>query len=154
MSKLNVGDVAPAITAVDQHGNPFSLNSLQGKKVILYFYPKDDTPGCTAEACNFRDNYDELRNSGYEVVGVSTDPVKAHQKFVEKYELPFTLVSDNEKKVVEDYGVWGPKKFMGKEYMGTSRVTFVIDEQGKIANIINKVETKDSTAQVLKAMQA
>jgi peroxiredoxin Q/BCP len=117
--------------------------------VILYFYPKDDTPGCTAEACNFRDNYAALQKKGFEVVGVSADDEKKHNKFIDKYELPFTLIADTDKKVVEDYGVWGLKKFMGREYMGTSRVTFIIGEDGKIEHIIDKVETKNSTQQVL-----
>ncbi len=149
MSKLQVGDNAPDITANDQTGKPFSLKALKGKKVILYFYPKDDTPGCTAEACNFRDNYSALKKKGFEVIGVSVDDEKKHNKFIEKYELPFTLIADTDKKVVEDYGVWGEKKFMGRQYMGTNRVTFIIGEDGKIEHIINKVETKDSTKQVL-----
>jgi len=149
MSKLQVGDKAPDITANDQTGKPFSLKALIGKKVILYFYPKDDTPGCTAEACNFRDNYSALKKKGFEVIGVSVDDEKKHNKFIEKYDLPFTLIADTEKKVVEDYGVWGEKKFMGRQYMGTNRVTFIIGEDGKIEHIINKVETKDSTKQVL-----
>lgn len=149
MSKLQVGDKAPEISANDQTGKPFSLKALKGKKVILYFYPKDDTPGCTAEACNFRDNYSALKKKGFEVIGVSVDDEKKHNKFIEKYELPFTLIADTEKKVVEDYGVWGEKKFMGRAYMGTNRVTFIIGEDGKIEHIINKVDTKDSTKQVL-----
>lgn len=149
MSKLKVGDKAPEISANDHKGKPFSLKALTGKKVILYFYPKDDTPGCTAEACNFRDNYAALQKKGFEVVGVSVDDEKKHNKFIDKYELPFTLIADTDKKVVEDYGVWGLKKFMGREYMGTSRVTFIIGEDGKIEHIIDKVETKNSTQQVL-----
>lgn len=149
MSKLNVGDKAPEITANDHSGKPFSLTALKGKKVILYFYPKDDTPGCTAEACNFRDNYAALKKKGFEVVGVSVDDEKKHRKFIDKYELPFTLIADTDKKVVEDYGVWGLKKFMGREYMGTNRVTYIIGEDGKIEHIIEKVDTKDSTKQVL-----
>ena len=149
MTKLAVGSVAPDINANDHNGKPFSLKALQGKKVILYFYPKDDTPGCTAEACNFRDNYAALKKKGFEVVGVSVDDEKKHQKFITKYELPFTLIADTDKKVVEDYGVWGLKKFMGREYMGTNRVTFVIGEDGKIEHIFDKVDTKNSTQQVL-----
>lgn len=147
--KLQVGDKAPAINSVDQNGNPISLEQFQGKKVILYFYPKDDTPGCTKEACNFRDNHAALKKKGYVVLGVSIDSTKAHQKFIEKYDLPFPLISDSEKKVVEDYGVWGKKKFMGREYMGTNRVTFVIGKDGIIENIIEKVDTENSTAQIL-----
>ncbi len=149
MSKLKVGDKAPEINANDHNGKPYSLKNAKGKKVILYFYPKDDTPGCTAEACNFRDNYAALQKKGFEVVGVSVDDEKKHNKFIDKYELPFTLIADTDKKVVQDYGVWGLKKFMGREYMGTSRVTFIIGEDGKIEHIIDKVETKNSTQQVL-----
>jgi peroxiredoxin Q/BCP len=149
MSNLQVGDVAPAFTSKDQHGNPVSLSDFKGKKVILYFYPKDDTPGCTKEACNFRDNHADLKKKGYEVLGVSVDSAKKHQKFIEKYELPFTLISDEEKQVVEAYGVWGKKKFMGREYMGTNRVTFVITEKGIIENIIDKVDNENATAQIL-----
>ncbi len=151
MSKLKVGDKAPEISANDHNGKPFSLSALKGKKVILYFYPKDDTPGCTAEACNFRDNYSALKKKGYEVVGVSVDDEKKHQKFITKYELPFTLIADTAKTVVEAYGVWGLKKFMGREYMGTNRVTFVIDENGVITHIFDKVDTKNSTEQILEA---
>ena len=147
--KLQVGDKAPAINSVDQNGSPISLEQFQGKQVILYFYPKDDTPGCTKEACNFRDNHAALKKKGYVVLGVSVDSTKAHQKFIEKYDLPFPLISDSEKKVVEDYGVWGKKKFMGREYMGTNRVTFVIGKDGIIENIIEKVDTENSTAQIL-----
>ena len=149
MSKLKVGDKAPEINANDHNGKPYSLKNAKGKKVILYFYPKDDTPGCTAEACNFRDNYAALQKKGFEVVGVSVDDEKKHNKFIDKYELPFTLIADTDKKVVEDYGVWGLKKFMGREYMGTSRVTFIIGEDSKIEHIIDKVETKNTTQQVL-----
>jgi thioredoxin-dependent peroxiredoxin len=152
MTKLAVGSIAPEISANDHNGKPFSLKALQGKKVILYFYPKDDTPGCTAEACNFRDNYAALKKKGFEVVGVSVDDEKKHQKFITKYELPFTLIADTDKKVVEDYGVWGLKKFMGREYMGTNRVTFIIGEDGKIEHIFDKVDTKNSTQQVLDAL--
>lgn len=149
MTSLKVGDKAPEITANDQTGTPFSLKKLAGKKVILYFYPKDDTPGCTKEACNFRDNYSILKKKGLEVVGVSIDDEKKHNKFIDKYELPFTLIADTDKKVVEAYDVWGLKKFMGREYMGTHRVTFIIDEKGKIEHIIDKVDTDNSTQQVL-----
>lgn len=146
---LKVGDKAPAINSVDQLGNPITLAQFKGKKVILYFYPKDDTPGCTKEACSFRDNYSLLKEKGYEVLGVSVDSTKKHQKFIEKHELPFTLIADEEQKVVSDYGVWGLKKFMGREYMGTNRTTFVIDEKGKIERIIDKVDTTNSAAQIL-----
>lgn len=150
MFHLTVGDQAPEINANDENGNTFQLSALKGKKVILYFYPKDDTPGCTAQACNLKDNYAQLQKLGYEVVGVSADNEKKHQKFINKYELPFTLLADTEKKVIQDYGVWGLKKFMGKEYEGIHRTTFVIDEDGLIEEIIQKVKTKDHTAQIIK----
>lgn len=151
MTHLQVGDTAPAIDAVDQHGNPVHLKDYAGKKVVLYFYPKDNTPGCTAEACNLRDNYDDLLQQGFVVLGVSTDSVQSHEKFIAKYDLPFSLVADPDKKVVQAYGVWGKKKFMGREYDGTHRVTFVIDEAGKIEKIFEKVKTKDHTHQILEA---
>jgi peroxiredoxin Q/BCP len=149
MSKLNIGDKAPDFAAHDQNGNPVSLKQFKGKKVVLYFYPKDDTPGCTKEACSFRDGYSELKKAGYEVLGVSVDSVQKHKKFEEKYALPFTLVSDEAKQIVEAYGVWGKKKFMGREYMGTNRVTFVIDEKGKITHIIDKVDVERAAEQIL-----
>lgn len=150
--KLKEGDKAPAIKGKDQNGKPVSLADFKGKKVILYFYPKDDTPGCTKEACNFRDNYSMLKKKGFEVIGVSVDNEKSHQKFIQKYDLPFTLLADDDKKIVNDYGVWGKKKFMGREYMGTNRVTFIIDEGGRIEKIITKVDTADAAKQVLEAM--
>jgi peroxiredoxin Q/BCP len=149
MTHLKVGDNAPQFNGLDQDGNPVSLNDYSGKKLVIYFYPKDDTPGCTAESCNLRDNYSALQNAGFEVLGVSTDPVKSHRKFVDKYSLPFRLLADTEKQVVEAFGVWGLKKFMGKEYMGISRTTFVIDEKGVIIKVIDKVETKSHSAQIL-----
>jgi len=149
MTTLAAGDKAPDFSAKDQSGNIVSLSDFKGKKVVLYFYPKDDTPGCTKEACNFRDNFALLKKNGYVVLGVSVDSERSHKKFIEKYELPFTLISDTEKQVVTAYGVWGKKKFMGREYMGTARVTFVIDEKGIIEKVIDKVETTDSTSQVL-----
>jgi peroxiredoxin Q/BCP len=150
MFHLNVGDKAPVINAKDENGNNFQLSAHKGKKVILYFYPKDNTPGCTAQACNLKDNYTELQKRGYEVVGVSADDEVKHQKFIAKYDLPFTLLADTDKKVIQDYGVWGLKKFMGKEYDGIHRTTFVIDEEGKIEEIIQKVKTKAHTEQILK----
>jgi len=149
MSKLEVGDEAPLFTAKDQSGNEISLKKLRGKKVILYFYPKDDTPGCTAESCDFRDNYASLLEKGFEVVGVSADSQKSHQKFIEKFQLPFPLISDTEKEVLNLYGVWGEKKFMGRTYEGFLRTTFVIDENGIILERIDKVKTKEPTKQVL-----
>jgi peroxiredoxin Q/BCP len=149
MFHLTIGDQAPEINAKDENGNNFQLSALKGKKVVLYFYPKDSTPGCTAQACNLKDNYAELQKRGFEVVGVSADDEVKHQKFIAKYDLPFTLLADTDKKVIQDYGVWGLKKFMGKEYDGIHRTTFVIDEEGKIEEIIQKVKTKAHTEQIL-----
>lgn len=149
MNKLTQGDQAPLFEAKDQQGNPISLKEFSGKKLVLYFYPKDDTPGCTAEACNLRDNYEQFQSKGYEIVGVSTDSEKSHQKFIDKYNLPFRLIADVDKTVSEAFGVYGLKKFMGKEYMGINRSTFVIDEKGIIEKVIEKVETKNHTAQLL-----
>lgn len=149
MISLKQGDKAPAFTAKDQNGNPISLSQFKGEKVVLYFYPKDSTPGCTAEACDFRDNYQGLKAQGIEVLGVSVDDEKSHQKFITKHDLPFTLLADTDKAIVEAYGVWGEKSMYGKKYMGTNRTTFIIDEEGNIAHIISKVDTKAATAQVL-----
>ena len=149
MSKLKIGDKAPLINAVDQNGNKITLDQYKGKKVVLYFYPKDMTSGCTAQACNLSDNYSHLNKNGYDVIGVSCDSIKRHQKFIEKYDLPFNLISDEDKKVVNDYGVWQLKKFMGREYMGIVRTTFLINENGEIEDIIEKVNTKDHTSQIL-----
>ncbi len=146
------GSKAPEFTAIDHEGKEISLSDYRGKKVILYFYPKDLTPGCTNEACDFRDNYDSLRSDGYEVIGVSADGVKSHQKFIDKHDLPFTLIADTDKAIIEKYGVWGEKKFMGKVYDGIHRITFVIDEEGKIAEVIEKVKTKTPTEQVMELM--
>ena len=149
MSEIVEGSKAPAFKGTDQNGNTISLTDFSGKKLILYFYPKDDTPGCTKEACNLRDNYNELKNTGFEVVGVSADKAEKHIKFIEKYNLPFPLISDESKEVLNAYGVWGSKKFMGREYMGIIRTTFVIDEDGIIENIITKVNTKNHTTQII-----
>lgn len=146
---LKPGDKAPVFTSVDQNNNPVSLTGYAGKKVALYFYPKDNTPGCTAEACSIRDNFALLEQKGVVILGVSTDSVASHKKFEEKFSLPFTLVADPEKKIVEAYGVYGLKKFMGKEHMGTIRTTFLINEAGVIEHIIEKVQTNDSAAQIL-----
>ncbi len=148
MSELKEGSKAPAFTAKDQNGNTITLGQFKGKKVILYFYPKDNTPGCTAEACDFRDNYQSLNSQGIEVLGVSVDDEKSHQKFITKYDLPFTLLADTDHKIVNAYGVWAEKNMYGKKYMGINRTTFIIDEEGTIAHIIKKVDTKNSTAQV------
>jgi len=146
---LSIGDKAPEFSVNDQNGNPVSLNSFLGKKVVLYFYPKDQTPGCTAQSCNLRDNYERLLAAGYEVLGISSDSEKSHQKFIEKQNLPFTLLADTEKKVHDLYGTWVEKKLYGRTYMGTARTTFIIDEKGIIEDIIDKVKTKDHTAQIL-----
>ncbi|ELR68959.1 Thiol peroxidase, Bcp-type [Fulvivirga imtechensis AK7] len=147
--ELKPGDKAPDFEVNDQDGNPVKLSDLKGKKVVLYFYPKDNTPGCTAEACNLRDNYSEFQNAGYEILGVSTDNEKSHRKFIEKQELPFRLLADTEKQIHEKYGTWVEKQMYGRKYMGTARVTFVIDEDGKIEKIIDKVKTKEHTSQIL-----
>ena len=150
MIELKIGDKAPEINSVDQNGNQITLGQYKGKKVVLYFYPKDMTPGCTAQSCNLSDNYKLLQKSGYDVIGVSCDSIKRHQKFIEKYSLPFNLVSDEDQKAVNDYGVWQLKKFMGREYMGIMRTTFLIDENGVIEDIITKVNTKEHTTQIIK----
>ncbi|WP_140937339.1 thioredoxin-dependent thiol peroxidase [Sphingobacterium lumbrici] len=148
MATLQIGDKAPEITAKDQKGETVKLSDFNGKKVILYFYPKDNTPGCTTEACNYRDNYQSLVNDGIEVIGVSIDSEQSHQKFIAKFELPFTLLADEDQKIVNDYGVWVEKNMYGKKYMGTARTTFIIDENGIIQHIIKKVDNKNATEQV------
>jgi len=150
MIKLKVGDTAPEIQAVDQNGNTIDLSDYRGSKIVIYFYPKDNTPGCTAEACNLRDNYQYLQNKGYKIIGISADSENSHKNFAQKYNLPFPLIADDEKKIIMDYGVWGQKKFMGKIYNGILRTTFIIDEDGKIEEIIEKVDTKNHTNQILK----
>ena len=149
ITHLKIRDKAPSINSVDQNGDSITLEQFKGKKVVLYFYPKDMTPGCTAQSCNLSDNYQLLQERGYEVIGVSCDSVKRHQKFVEKHNLPFNLISDEDQKVVNDYGVWQLKKFMGREYMGIVRTTFIIDEKGLISDIISKVNTKEHTTQII-----
>jgi thioredoxin-dependent peroxiredoxin len=146
--ELNIGDKAPDFAIADQDGLVHKLSDYAGRKLVIYFYPKDDTPGCTAQACNLRDNYYDLRQKGYEVIGVSVDSEKSHQKFIRKYELPFTLLADTEKKMVTDYGVWQEKSMYGRKYMGVMRYTFIIDEQGIITDIITKVDTKDHAQQI------
>jgi len=146
---LNIGDPAPDFTSTNQSGNSIKLSDYRGKKVVLYFYPKDDTSGCTAQACSLRDNYDDLRTAGYEVLGVSVDNQSSHQKFINKYELPFALVADTDKSVVEAYGVWQEKSMYGRKYMGTARTTFLIDENGIITSVIGKVDTKKHAEQIL-----
>lgn len=146
---LEVNQAAPAFTGKDQNGNPISLSDYKGKKVALYFYPKDDTSGCTAQACNLRDNLPALNAAGYQVIGVSTDDEKSHTKFITKYGLNFPLIADTDKAIVEAYGVWVEKSMYGKKYMGTARTTFLIDENGIITKIIEKVKTADHAAQIL-----
>ena len=149
MTTLKVGDRAPAFKGVDQDGKSVDLGSYAGKKLVLYFYPKDDTPGCTAEACSLRDDHAALRKAGYEVLGVSPDKAAKHKKFADKYDLPFRLLADPEKEAANAYGVWGRKKFMGREYDGILRTTFLIDGKGVIERVISDVRTKDHAAQVL-----
>jgi peroxiredoxin Q/BCP len=150
MMILQPTDKAPGFSAIDQHGNSHSLSDYKGKKVALYFYPKDDTETCTKEACNLRDNFAWLKEKGVVVLGVSPDDAKSHKKFEKKYALPFPLLADTEKKIINDYGVWAEKKFMGRTYMGVLRTTFLIDEKGMISHIIEKVESKDHAAQIIK----
>ncbi|SDL47940.1 thioredoxin-dependent thiol peroxidase [Siphonobacter aquaeclarae] len=147
---LQVGDKAPSFEALDQNGQLVRLQDFAGKKVVLYFYPKDNTPTCTNQACNLRDNYGLLQKNGYVVLGVSADSAKSHQKFIKKYELPFPLLADTDHKIINDYGVWGEKVLFGRQYMGILRTTFVIDEQGVIRDIIQKVDSQDHTNQILK----
>jgi len=153
MTELAEGMKAPDFSGKDQSGNTISLKDLQGVKVILYFYPKDNTPGCTTESCNLRDNYRELIKKGFEVIGVSADSEKSHQNFIDKYNLPFNLISDSGKEILKAYGAWGIKKLYGKVYEGILRKTFIIDEQGVILKIINKVDTKNHTNQILDALK-
>ncbi len=149
---LKVGDPAPAFTAQTSGGGTVSLTDLQGQNVILYFYPKDDTPGCTKEACAFRDFFADFRKKGAVVLGVSTDSVKSHDKFVKKFQLPFTLLADEDKKIVEAYGVWGQKSFMGRKYMGTHRVTFLIGPDGLLKKIWPKVKPEEHAQEILAAL--
>jgi thioredoxin-dependent peroxiredoxin len=150
--ELNEGDVAPEFTAFTNGGGKVSLSDLRGKNVILYFYPRDDTPGCTKEACAFRDGFGAFKKKGAVVLGVSTDSAKSHDKFVEKYKLPFTLVSDEEKKIVQAYGAWGQKSFMGRKYQGTYRVTFLIGPDGRIKKIWPTVKPAEHAQEVLAAL--
>ena len=151
MTSLNVGDKAPDFVALNEFGKSTSLSDYLGKKVVLYIYPKDMTPGCTAESCNLGENYSLLQENGFIVLGVSPDSSKSHQKFINKYNLPFSLIADEDKTVIKAFGVWGPKKFMGKEYDGVHRTTFVIDEDGVIEKVFSKVKTKDHTNQILES---
>ncbi len=149
MTTLKIGDKAPGFTAKDQYGKTIDLEDFKGKKVVLFFYPKASTPGCTVEACNLRDNYQTFQSKGYEILGVSADSEKRQLNFSNKQALPYSLLADEDKKVIMSYGVWGPKKFMGKEYDGIHRATYVIDEDGKIEDVITKVKTKEHSAQIL-----
>ncbi len=150
MTQLKEGDKAPDFTGTDQTGNEISLKDFAGNKLILYFYPKDDTPGCTAEACNLRDNYEDLLKKGYKIIGISKDSIGSHRKFVNKYTLPFPLIADTDKKIMNKYGAWGEKQFLGKTAIGTLRTTFVISAKGIIEKVFTKVDTKNATEQILK----
>ncbi|WP_335966814.1 thioredoxin-dependent thiol peroxidase [Galbibacter sp. PAP.153] len=149
MDTLQAGDKVPAFTAKDQDGNSITLADYKGKKLIVFFYPKASTPGCTAEACNLRDNYQELKAKGYNLLGVSADSQRRQTNFKNKYEFPFPLLADEDKTVINAFGVWGRKKFMGREYDGIHRKTFIIDENGVVERVIDKVKTKDHAAQIL-----
>jgi len=147
---LSIGDKAPNFKGKNQDGKTVQLSDYKGKKLVLYFYPKDNTPGCTAQACNLKDNFGALRKAGFEILGISSDDEKSHTKFITKFELPFDLIADTEKTIHDAYGVWVEKSMYGRTYMGTARTTFIIDEKGKISDIIEKVNTKDHTSQIIK----
>jgi len=149
MTKLKAGDKAPSFSVNDQNGKERNLGAFKGQKLVLYFYPKDNTPGCTVQACNLRDNYQALLDAGYAVLGISPDTEKKHQNFIAKFDLPFDLLADTEKQMLEAYGVWGEKKMYGRTYMGVFRTTFVIDENGVIEEVIEKVKTKEHSAQIM-----
>ena len=153
MTRLKEGDKAPEFNVTNELGEQMTLADFSGKKLVLYFYPKDSTPGCTAESCNLRDHYTDLKTKGFEVLGVSADNEASHQKFIKKHELPFHLLADTEKQVLNAYGVWGPKNFMGRTFDGIHRTTFVIDENGIIERIFTKVKTKEHTEQILESYQ-
>lgn len=148
MSEMKIGDQAPAFSGHDQNGNLITSEQFKGKKLVLYFYPKDNTPGCTSEACDLRDNYERFLQEGYAIVGVSPDSQKSHQNFIKKYDLPFDLISDVDKKILKDYNAWGEKKMYGKTYEGVLRKTYIISEEGKIESIFDKVKTKEHTKQI------
>jgi peroxiredoxin Q/BCP len=149
MNTLKVGDKVPSFSVKDQDGNTINLSDYSGKKLIVFFYPKANTPGCTAEACNLRDNYGSLQEQGYELLGVSADSAQKQSNFKNKYDFPFPLLADEDREVISAFGVWGPKKFMGREYDGIHRMTFVINEEGVVSKVIDKVKTKDHAAQLL-----
>jgi peroxiredoxin Q/BCP len=149
MTHLKVGDIAPSFSGTDQNGKQHTLADYKGKKLVVFFYPKANTPGCTAEACDLRDNYERFQANNFALLGVSADSAKAQKKFEEKYSFPFPLLADEDKSVIEAFGVWGPKKFMGKEYDGIHRTTFIIDENGTISDVITDVKTKVHASQIL-----
>lgn len=149
MTQLKAGDKAPDFQGLNQNGETIALSDYKGKKLVLFFYPKDNTPTCTVEACNLRDHEGKLKQAGYEIIGISPDTQRKHQNFIKKFELPYPLIADTERKMIEAYGVWGPKKFMGKEYDGLHRTTFLIDEEGKIERVIQKVKSKEHATQIL-----
>lgn len=149
MKTLQAGDSVPNFNSIDQDGNPVALSDYKGKKLVVFFYPKASTPGCTTEACDLRDHYAELQKEGYELLGVSADSQNRQKNFKEKYNFPFPLLADESKEVINAFGVWGPKKFMGKEYDGIHRMTFIIDETAKVTRVIDKVKTKEHAAQIL-----
>ena len=151
MTALKEGDIAPEFKGVIENGTEVSLSDYRGKKLVLYFYPKDSTPGCTAQACNLTENQKKLKGAGFEILGVSADTVKKHQNFISKYNIGFSLIADEEKEIIKSYQVWGPKKFMGKEYEGIHRTTFIISDEGKIEKVFRKVKTKDHTNQILES---
>lgn len=152
MKRLEKGDIAPDFKGLDQDGKSIQLSDFKGSKLILYFYPKDNTPGCTAEACDLRDNYKMWLTKGYKILGISPDSQQSHQKFIAKYNLPFPLIADEDKTIIKAYGAWGPKKLYGREYEGLLRMTFVIDEKGLIEEVFAKVKTKDHTNQILETI--
>ena len=152
MTHLKVGDKAPNFEAQDQDGNTIKLSDYKGKKLVVFFYPKANTPGCTAEACDLRDHYKELQDAGYSLLGVSADTEKSQRNFSEKFEFPFPLLADVDKEVINAFGVWGPKQFMGKEYDGIHRKTFIIDENGTVERVIDKVKTKEHASQILETV--
>lgn len=152
MTTLQEGTKAPDFKGINEKGESISLSDFKGKKLILFFYPRDNTPGCTAEACSLRDHFGELKKQGYELLGVSPDSAKKHQNFIKKYEFPFPLLADTEKEVINAFKVWGPKSFMGKKFDGVYRTTFIIDEESKIAKIFTKVKTKNHAEQIMEAM--
>jgi peroxiredoxin Q/BCP len=153
MNTLKVGDTVPNFSSVNEHGEPVSLSDYKGKKLVVFFYPKASTPGCTVEACNLRDNYKVLQEKGYELLGVSADSAKRQLNFKTKYEFPFPLLADEDKTVINAFGVWGQKKFMGKTYDGIHRMTFLVNEQGLVEHVISKVKTKEHAAQILEEIK-